>query len=76
MSEKKAEKILQEELQDFIQNQEKKEKLMVENQVRIYYDSVVYRAEGILRFSEQQNRCRGIESDAYPKSEDAQEESL
>ena len=49
---------------------------MVENQVRIYYDSVVYRAEGILRFSEQQNRCRGIESDAYPKSEDAQEESL
>ena len=76
LSEKKAEEILQEELQDFVQNQEKKEKLMVENQVRIYYDSVVYRAEGILRFSERQNRCRGIESDAYPKPEDAQEESL
>lgn len=76
LSEKKAEEILQDELQDFVQNQEKKEKLMVENQVRIYYDSVVYRAEGILRFSEQQNRCRGIESDAFPKPEDAQEESL
>lgn len=50
LSQKEASFILQEKLDQFLENMQKNENEVVENHVRIYYDSVVYRAGGNIVF--------------------------
>lgn len=50
LSEEEASDILQYKIDEFLENMQKNQNVVVENQVRIYYDSVVYRASGNIVF--------------------------
>ena len=50
LSEEEASVLLQKKIDEFLENMQKNQDVVVENQVRIYYDSVVYRASGNIVF--------------------------
>ncbi|MGN0293724.1 MAG: sporulation protein YqfD [Lachnospiraceae bacterium] len=50
LSEEEASSLLQKKIDEFLGNMQKNQNVVVENQVRIYYDSVVYRASGNIVF--------------------------
>ena len=80
INEKEAAGILQEKIHMFLENMQKNQDVVVENQVRIYYDSVVYRAGGNIVFLRPQAGYQFIDYSAYeaevnkPEQEASEEE--
>ncbi|MDY2627635.1 MAG: sporulation protein YqfD [Lachnospiraceae bacterium] len=80
LSEKEASGILQKKISQFLENMQKNGDVVVENQVRIYYDSVVYRAGGNIVFLRPQAGYQSIDYSAYeaevnkPEQEASEEE--
>lgn len=69
LTEKEATAVLQERIRTRVEKLEKKQMVVVENQVRIYYDAVVYRASGSLRILVPQAGYRSIDYRAYREKE-------
>ncbi len=80
LSEKEATGILQDNIDQFLENMQKNEDVVVENQVRIYYDSFVYRASGNIVFLRPQAGYQSIDYGAHeaevvkPEQESPEEE--
>ena len=73
MTEEQASGILQKKLDRFLKNLEKNRDVIVENQVRIYYDSVVYRADGQIVLLRPQAGYQSIDYRAYETETQAPE---
>lgn len=65
ITEKEAAGILQNRLNQFLENLQKNRDVVVENRVRIYYDSVVYRADGEIVLLRPQAGYQSIDYSAY-----------
>lgn len=65
LGEKEASDILQQKISRFLENMQKNEDVVVENQVRIYYDSGVYHASGKIVFLRPQAGYQSIDYGAY-----------
>lgn len=65
ITEKEAAGILQNKLNQFLENLQKNRDVVVENRVRIYYDSVVYRADGEIVLLRPQAGYQSIDYSAY-----------
>lgn len=74
LSGEEAAAILQGKLNQFLENLQKNRDVVVENRVRIYYDSVVYRADGEIVLLRPQAGYQSIDYSAYETETQASEE--
>lgn len=69
LTEREAAAVLQEKIRIWLEKLKKNQMVVVENQVRIYYDAVVYRASGNLRILVPQAGYQSIDYRAYRENE-------